>query len=726
MRASARWPTLGLLVGAALVLAPMANAAEIHGFNEEVQFGAAANFNRGVWTDVAMTCDGTVIEVHESDIVTDIYYQIGKASIYGVEWGPAVQYDTCARKPTVDVTSSGVIVTMHTCTLTDAIWYRVGTLESDDTISWRAKKKSCNGGTPAVAVTNDGVVIQVFRSDTDDDLKYRVGQIKPNYLIAWHGSGTFDSNGQIPTVAVTEEGYVVVMHQQDGKLAYDVGWLTNDRKDIDWTVSAWVKTGTPLVKTDGKQPSAFVRDDGIVIAAYTDGDYVRCLIGNVTQQDSITWTRGEGCDLGDRPAIAFARDLAVQTHRGDFGHSPLCSSTSRMIDRSRWMDQVPGLMDKRLGDITLPGSHKSGGYALSTTPAGCQVLPGSLPNYLGMGFATTQEETFLRQLQGGIRYFDLRPHFEDGQFYVWNEFVGSNVMDIFDDITTFMSSVDRELVILNISEFCPAGTSFAHGQFIKLIRQELEPYLIMNGHTPLTETTLGSLLAEGPRVIVVYDLGLIPPHTIWPDELLDEYDPSDEIPYGQEGIWHPAALGIYDAYTNTSDPMQLRTDQLDRLRCFYGVDPSCDKIDPDGPNALDRLFMLSWTLTPNDDMVPCVLDGTNCVEQWAGSPKNLHELAMSANRRLGSFIEMYGQQYRPHVLCADYFADARVTDLALELNGAFCAGDMNLDGSVNFADLLGLLAHWGETDSASQFDLDCNGSVGFGDLQTLLTAWGPC
>ena len=53
-----------------------------------------------------------------------------------------------------------------------------------------------------------------------------------------------------------------------------------------------------------------------------------------------------------------------------------------------------------------------------------------------------------------------------------------------------------------------------------------------------------------------------------------------------------------------------------------------------------------------------------------------------------------------------------------------CLGDVNLDGSVDGADLGFLLLHW---NSAHQtYDLDGDGSVDGADLGLMLAAWGLC
>lgn len=62
---------------------------------------------------------------------------------------------------------------------------------------------------------------------------------------------------------------------------------------------------------------------------------------------------------------------------------------------------------------------------------------------------------------------------------------------------------------------------------------------------------------------------------------------------------------------------------------------------------------------------------------------------------------------------------------AMELEAEVCLGDVDVNGAVEFADLLALLGAWGPCTGCAA-DLDGSGDVGFTDLTMLLSAWGPC
>lgn len=57
--------------------------------------------------------------------------------------------------------------------------------------------------------------------------------------------------------------------------------------------------------------------------------------------------------------------------------------------------------------------------------------------------------------------------------------------------------------------------------------------------------------------------------------------------------------------------------------------------------------------------------------------------------------------------------------------GSPCPEDIDGNGSVDFSDVLGLLAGWGTCTGCPE-DVNHDGNVDFADLLALLAAWGDC
>jgi hypothetical protein len=55
-----------------------------------------------------------------------------------------------------------------------------------------------------------------------------------------------------------------------------------------------------------------------------------------------------------------------------------------------------------------------------------------------------------------------------------------------------------------------------------------------------------------------------------------------------------------------------------------------------------------------------------------------------------------------------------------------CPADLNLDGTVNGADLSLVLSSWGPCTGACLYDVNADGIINGSDLSKVLSAWGTC
>ena len=55
-----------------------------------------------------------------------------------------------------------------------------------------------------------------------------------------------------------------------------------------------------------------------------------------------------------------------------------------------------------------------------------------------------------------------------------------------------------------------------------------------------------------------------------------------------------------------------------------------------------------------------------------------------------------------------------------------CRADFNVNGMVDFVDLVELLSRWGDCPPYCPWDLNDSGAVDFPDIVILLSLWGPC
>lgn len=365
----------------------------------------------------------------------------------------------------------------------------------------------------------------------------------------------------------------------------------------------------------------------------------------------------------------------------------------------RWMQLTPGLMAKTLREITLPGTHDSGAYWLNEAQRG--------PDYNDQGFSTTwwqdvalwlggsdedeiknevandvsraQDRTLLEQLNGGIRYFDLRVTIRGGVFYTYHGLLGQPLTALLQDIRTFMERSEAELVVVDVSHL-NVGThetndhrAFTEGEHQLLMHaliDQLGPFLYWrNGQSrdDLLATPMGQVVADGPKVLVLYaDL---------PDEVVDP---------NAAAFW-PGSLWT-GGFTNTEkmrdslgcprDADQDERGQFDDQKC---------QATTYAEGGMEIPFVLHQTLTAHENDV--VTNAAKCragqhlpvwppipvgaaklyLESFCDETRTLHGLSRAVNRNLPQMLDAI-VPVRPGLIRVDFFEESAVVSEAVRLN----------------------------------------------------------
>lgn len=576
---------------------------------KDVTFGLALQYDTGVATSVDINSGNVVVEVHQSEWQSTLWYHVGRLNGNTIQWGSSRKYDD-GITPTVALNDQGVVVELHKTQnpLSSALWYHVGTVNpSDLSIQWSDSHKFDDGNNPSVALNNGGVVVEVHETSNAVNHKmwYHVGRIDGN-TIKWGPSRDYDT-GKSPSVAINNNGLVVEVHKSQAydKLWYHVGRVSGDK--VEW--------GPSHEYQDGVQPTVALTDDGFVIEVHKSqaaGTLWR-LVGQVSG-DQIRWSGSTQFDDGMTPAVATNGEWAVQTHKSE-NASTLWFSTSLVTDRANWMsDRYDALKNKPLKQLVLSASHDAGMYA---------------GNILGR----TQDLSLYGQLSAGQRYFDLRP--DKSLNIVHGPVSGPPVQEVLNDVKKFMAEGHRELAILKFSHY-DGFTDDIYRKLVRMLQDTLGAWLLPKTWSGrLADAPLQTLLGSGGRVLVVCD-GHYPVNIPAPGiYVYRDWESGDP----QKGD-----LTVFDQYSNTTDYEKMSKDQLAKLAAFNG---KC-KNDPSVPCDL---FLLSWTLTPITDV-------------W--------DFSKPANRNLGQAMASVGrnaQGYIPNLLYVDYCEYARATDVAIVMNG---------------------------------------------------------
>jgi len=289
-----------------------------------------------------------------------------------------------------------------------------------------------------------------------------------------------------------------------------------------------------------------------------------------------------------------------------------------------WMSKDPMIQKASLSKIAIPGAHDAGMGIIS-----------KCSDYAASTVTKTQNKSFSEMLNSGIRHFDIRAiidenntlqighfgwvghtfkmkyfidvalaalgPFEGGIIYeiiknttlynkeisLRNEGCYGYAMDtMLDDVQTFMGTSQHEVVILDISHFMNfkkydfKDSYFDNDDYIRLakkINEKIGAYLVQDTSDLLT-TSIKELTENGSRVIVIFD---------------ENNASAQNVANSNIGIFDNNAMNIYNSYANTNKVDDMKKDQFEKSR----------------DNSDNRYFLLSWTLTlDNDQVVGCMLE----------------------------------------------------------------------------------------------------------------------
>lgn len=590
-----------------------------------VQFPFASEYDSGVQSHVAISRDNVVIEVHKAQASGHLWYHIGRIVEASTEWAPSDEYDS-GQTPAVAINDANNIVEVHQSQGNSGLWYHIGKYVPPGApgmapqVEWGGSRQYDSGANPGVAIDNRNRIVEVHKSQSNSGLWFRTGVIRSNGTIGWSSDAAsqYDS-GVNPAVAINDSGAAIEVHRSQGNsgLWYHVGKWSNGL--ISW--------GPGVQYDQGGDPAISISATGLVLEVHESavGGSLSCRTGRLSGGHIDWYSPARWYGAGAGPSVATTSDglHAVETHQSQVALT-LWASASLIGDRGSWMeDTLEGIKDRRLSEIVLPGSHDAGMYE-TTVP---QLA------------ARTQDADLYGQLQAGVRYFDLRPHWNGSELVIFHgPIVAESVQTVLNQVRQFMTEGHKELVILKFSHYdnFDSGTQ-DYGKLADMIVRTLAPWLYVkpSGSTRLADTTMGSFLTNGGRVLVVCD-GSYPistPHTgIYVYRDWDSSDPAS------------GDLTVYDEYTDTIDTASMVVDQLIKYSLFTGRCKNDTSVPCD-------LFLMSWTVTPITDV-------------W--------DVCQTANADLGQSLAALrvpnAAGKMPNVLYTDFGDHSSATDAALYLD----------------------------------------------------------
>lgn len=297
-----------------------------------------------------------------------------------------------------------------------------------------------------------------------------------------------------------------------------------------------------------------------------------------------------------------------------------------------WIRNNLEIFGKRtLTQVTIPGTHNSGmnfvnkRSTLLSDP--CNIL--------------TQSYSIKGQLHFGVRYFDIRPVLDEGQFMTghfekipgsWQGGIGQSIKSIIEEINEFANS-RGEVIIVSLSHSLETDwfRKFNQSEWERLFDNldRIERLFHAPGNTNITDLTIDELTQKGNRSAVIMEVreaGV---------ELNERWG---------KGYFYPNSFKIYDVYSKTNDLVKMVEDQIIKMYQY----------------SVQKYFLLSWTLTQNvNEAMFCPFRRVNSIK----------DNAKEVNRYLAYILypQISPRSY-PNIICVDDVKSTEVTALALAIN----------------------------------------------------------
>jgi hypothetical protein len=309
-----------------------------------------------------------------------------------------------------------------------------------------------------------------------------------------------------------------------------------------------------------------------------------------------------------------------------------------------WMTKnFQRLSAKTLGEIALPGTHDTGAYVLGDRKSPeLSTAEWLIGRALGVikPWAITQRLDIKGQLDGGVRWLDMRTAWAGDDFYFYHALLGPKTRDMLHQVRTFIDAPghEHELVVL---EFCnwqglgPDTPDALWEKLSKLILDELGPENIYRkddrrtakSEADLTHTRLAGILTGAKSRVLVFFQG----HT-------------EHAPFAYDAV---AAYG--GSYANRADWRQVAADQKAKLAA----------------HRPDKMFILSWTVTANQEVI-----GKDLANRGKDSspPFDLERLTRGGQGAAMRGIADWPGHEKINVVICDFFDSSPLVPLCCALN----------------------------------------------------------
>jgi hypothetical protein len=274
-------------------------AVPFRGHAQDLHWNGPEQYDTGIQPSVAIHPTGLVVEFHKSQNTDRIWYRIGRAHSYYIDWGRSREAGSAGFWPAVVITKEGYVILTYSsgsAKRSSDLKYSIGqvklTGEIDQAIQWKSTNvKYDRGFHNSIAYVNETVVDVHESGEGGKGMFYRIGWLlRPeNGTISWLTDGTHYDEGVNPHIAVDANQQVVEVHQGAASvpnLFYRRGILT-----ALFRGGASIDFQREYLDGQGVSPSVAMTGNGSVLEFYSSSNaYYRTGRFAAGTRDLIHWT----------------------------------------------------------------------------------------------------------------------------------------------------------------------------------------------------------------------------------------------------------------------------------------------------------------------------------------------------------------------------------------------------------------------------------------------------
>lgn len=152
------------------------------------------------------------------------------------------------------------------------------------------------------------------------------------------------------------------------------------------------------------------------------------------------------------------------------------------IATADWMQALYADHDALLQDIVIPGTHDSGTYAIDASSDISAVAGEWFYNFakpLVASWSKTQACDIATQLNGGIRYLDLRLEWHKDDIWIVHGLISDTLSNVLSDVKEFSEAHPKEIIIL---DFQSLTTAERFSETDDMLQQYLGNLMITNDY----------------------------------------------------------------------------------------------------------------------------------------------------------------------------------------------------------------------------------------------------